>query len=222
VHFGGFFSHAFFIHQSILACDCSVGVRVLVRVHVVRVGPALLRLPRRQRLHHRHRRHCLPRCLPRQHWLRRGWCAVSGDELRVSAAIEAAEAGAAGWREAVHAQLDAAPDHSEFYALTAEVVDTLRSLSGMASVLGRQVADYGQGRQLRDDAGADPTDRLADAGAELALARHAVECAERAVNRFWSQIGHIGIAYRPHQDTDQTADQAAPGRGVADDEGDGS
>jgi hypothetical protein len=143
---------------------------------------------------------------------------VSGEELWVSASIAASEAGAAAWREAVHAQLDAEPDHSEFYAVTAEVVDTLRSLSGMASVLGRQVAGYGQGRELRDDAGADPDDRLADAGAELAMARQAVDCAERAVNRFWSQIGHIGVDYRPTEDTDQNA----TGSAAADTEGDGS
>jgi hypothetical protein len=132
------------------------------------------------------------------------------EELAPAPAITAAEAGAAAWREAVHAQLAAEPDHSEFYAVTAEVVDTLRSLSGMADVLGRQVAGYGEGRELRDDAGADPAERLADAGAELEMARQAVECAERAVNRFWSQIGHIGIEYR-------VVDEAS-----ADKEGEGS
>ncbi|MCO1658893.1 hypothetical protein [Pseudonocardia humida] len=143
---------------------------------------------------------------------------MTDDDLSPSAAVAASETGSAAWREAVHAQLAAEPDHSEFYAVTAEVVDTLRSLSGMADVLGRQIAGYGQGRTLRDDAGADPAERLADAGAELEMARQAVDCAERAVNRFWSQIGHIGIEYR----LTDTGDQDAVESGAADKEGDGS
>jgi hypothetical protein len=175
------------------------GVRVRLRVHVVRARAALP-------------------CLPGGQPLRsRGWFQVTDyeDDLSPSAAVAAAETGATAWREAVHAQLSAAPDHSEFYAVTAEVVDTLRSISGMAGVLGRQVEGYGEGRELRDDAGADPAERLADASAELALARDAVDSAERAVNRFWSQIGHIAVEYRADED------EAADG-GPVDSEGDGS
>jgi hypothetical protein len=127
-----------------------------------------------------------------------------------SAAVALAEAGAVAWRQAVHDQLAARADHGDFYALAGEVVDTLRSLSGLMGVLDRQVAGYGPGRVLRDDAGTDLADRLADAGAELVLARQAVERAEQAVNRFWSQIGHIAVEDTA---TDSAADRTADAAG---------
>ena len=43
------------------------------------------------------------------------------------------------------------PITSDFYALTGEVVETLRSLSGLAGLLVGQIAAYGRGRVLRDD-----------------------------------------------------------------------
>lgn len=108
-------------------------------------------------------------------------------------ALDVAEAGAHKWRQVVHAQQSATPDHSDFYALTGEVVDTLRSLEALASVLGQQVAGYGQGRALRDDEGAQPAARLASAVADLTRVRELLVGAEGSANRFWSEIGHVAV-----------------------------
>ncbi len=106
-------------------------------------------------------------------------------------AVVAAEAGAESWRTAVNAQRTARPEHGDFYALAGELVATLRALSSLTGLLAKQVAGYGAGRVLRDDAGADPAARPADAAALLALVRRDLDRAERAANRFWSQISHI-------------------------------
>jgi hypothetical protein len=100
--------------------------------------------------------------------------------------------GASAWRKAVHAQLAAPPAHGDFYALAADVVDTLRAFDGLLGVLARQVAGYADGRELYDDSGADPSDRLRTAGQHLATVRRHLTEAERAANEFWSAIGHIG------------------------------
>jgi hypothetical protein len=115
---------------------------------------------------------------------------VSAPEERPPA-VDAAEAGAESWRAAVHAQRTARPEHGDFYALAGELVATLRALSSLTGLLAKQVAGYGAGRVLRDDAGADPAARLADAAALLRLARRDLDRAERAANQFWSQISHI-------------------------------
>jgi hypothetical protein len=111
----------------------------------------------------------------------------------VSAAVTSAEAGARAWRSAVHDQRAAAPDHGDFYGLAAELVDTLRSLEALTGVLGRQVAGYGQGRVLRDDAGEQPAARLAEAVAHLTRAGQLLAVAERAANAYWSAIGHVAV-----------------------------
>jgi hypothetical protein len=112
-----------------------------------------------------------------------------------SLAVRGAGQGAEAWREAVHAQLDAAPDHADFYALAADLAATLRSLDTLSGLLVRQVADYGVGREVYDDEGANPAHRLRAAVLALAETRHGLAGAERAANRFWSAIGHIGVRY---------------------------
>lgn len=107
--------------------------------------------------------------------------------------LAAAEAGASEWRAAVAVQRAAKPDHCQFYELAGELLATLRALESMCEVLGRQVAGYGLGRVLRDDAGAIPAVRLADAADELARTRELLATAERTANGFWSAIGHIGV-----------------------------
>jgi hypothetical protein len=109
-------------------------------------------------------------------------------------AVAAAQRGAGAWRDAVHAQLAATPDHGDFFDIACELVQTLRSLESLAGVLGRHVAGYGQGRVLRDDAGEDPANRLAEASHHASnLAKH-LAAAERTANQFWSAVGHIAIA----------------------------
>ena len=105
-----------------------------------------------------------------------------------------AERGTAGWEDAARLQRWATADHADFYALAGEVVRTLDALDDLARVLGRQVAGYAQGRAVYDDTReVDPRVRLTDAVAELAQLSNALFVAERAANRFWSAIGHIGV-----------------------------
>jgi len=115
-----------------------------------------------------------------------------------------AETGADEWRSALLAQRTATLDHRDFYALAGELVETLRVFDGLAGVLAGQVAAYGGGRAVYDDEGANPTHRLRSAVLALAEARHHLAAAERAVNRFWSQIGHIGV-HVEHAGPEQSA-----------------
>lgn len=110
-----------------------------------------------------------------------------------SQAVRAAEAGSGEWRSAVVAQRSATPDHGDFYGLAAELVDTLRALESLTGVLARQVAGYGPGRVLRDDAGEQPAARLADAVAHLTRTGQLLARAERAANAYWSAIGHVAV-----------------------------
>jgi hypothetical protein len=119
-----------------------------------------------------------------------------------SHAIQRAESGADAWREALNAHRAANPDHSDFYALAGEMVETLRMLDAVAGVLARHVGGYhaghgdGAGREVYDDEGANPAHRLRAAVLALAETRHGLAGAERAANRFWSAIGHIGVRYQ--------------------------
>ncbi len=107
--------------------------------------------------------------------------------------VAVAERGTQAWQWVVQAQMAAAPDHGDFYALAGELVATLRALEALAGVLGRQVADYGQGRVLRDDEGRDPGRRLVESVAHLTELGQALGRAERSANRFWSAVGHIAV-----------------------------
>jgi hypothetical protein len=124
--------------------------------------------------------------------------------------VRDAETGSRAWRRVVHVQRSSCPDHSDFYALAGEMVDTLRALDSLTGLLARQTADYPAcvtraGGQLYDDENANPVHRLRSAVLALAETRQALSGAERAANRYWSAISHIGI--------DHPAPQAAPGGG---------
>ena len=125
-----------------------------------------------------------------------------------SPAVQRARAGADTWRHVVHAQRGATPDHGDFYALAGEMVDTLRCLDSLAGVLVGQVAGYraaprGEtGREVYDDEGGKPADRLRAAVLALIETRDELSQAERAANRFFSAIGHIGVRH-PAQDDSQ-------------------
>src|SRR5690242_7165832 len=119
---------------------------------------------------------------------------VSGEDASQDTAVGRAEWGASAWEDAVRLQRWAAADHADFYTLAGEVVRTLDALDDLARVLGRQVGGYGQGRAVYDDTReVDPRVRLTDAVAELAQLSNALFVGERAANRFWSAIGHIGV-----------------------------
>jgi hypothetical protein len=115
-----------------------------------------------------------------------------GDDERPEA-VRQADAGSWAWHAVVHAQRTATLDHADFYALTGAVVDTLRALESLAGLLARQVGGYGEGRALYDDEGGDPAVRLAEAARQVSVCGQHIAAAERAANRFWSAIGHIGV-----------------------------
>ncbi|MGD9525318.1 hypothetical protein [Pseudonocardia sp.] len=109
-------------------------------------------------------------------------------------AVVHAERGAQAWRAAEMAQRMTAPDHSDFYALAGELVDTLRAVEALAAVLAQQVAGYAAGRPVYDDSGViEPRTRLRAGVLALAELRHGVAEGERAVNAFWNAISHIGV-----------------------------
>lgn len=108
-------------------------------------------------------------------------------------AVKEAAIGAAAWRRAVHTQQTATPDHSDWYELTGEVVDTLRCLFALADVFASQISSYGSGRVLRDDAGMAPGERLDRAVLHAQSVRAFLLDAERAANGFWSEISHIAV-----------------------------
>lgn len=114
-----------------------------------------------------------------------------------SPAILRAEDGERAWAEVGRLQLDAVPDHGDFYALTAALVPTLCALQDVANVLRVQVAGYGEGRAVYDDTrSVDPAVRLAEAAEQLARTRDALAAAHHHANGFWSEISHIGIEAR--------------------------
>ncbi|WP_103384767.1 hypothetical protein [Pseudonocardia dioxanivorans] len=123
-----------------------------------------------------------------------------GTDERPEAVREAA-AGAKAWRAAVRAQRMAEPDHADFYAMAADIVDTLAALAGLAEVMGWQVARYGDTRPVYDDTRVfDPRERLDLAALDLNALASRLHEADRVVNAFWSRIGHIGIDW-PDDDT---------------------
>ena len=114
-----------------------------------------------------------------------------------SIALQHVETAADACRSAFVAQRTAALDHAEFYALAGAVVDVVRAVDALTSVLARQVGRYGSGRRLYDDQGHDPAERLAGAVVQLGAARLALGSADAAFNAFWSSVGHIGIEVEP-------------------------
>jgi hypothetical protein len=109
------------------------------------------------------------------------------------AAVIHAETGADRWRAAALEQRAAPLHHADFYALAAEVVQTVRALEALARLLAEQVVGYDTSHRLYDDTGrVDPAERLAAASVSLGSLAGLLAEAERQANAFWSHIGHIG------------------------------
>ena len=111
-----------------------------------------------------------------------------------TAAVQHATTGADSWRSAAYAQGPATPNHSDWYAIAGEMVDTLRCLSTLSTVLAQQIAGYGSGRVLRDDDPVvDPAERLSDSVRRAEWLRAHLSIAERSADDLWSLIGHIAV-----------------------------
>jgi hypothetical protein len=109
-------------------------------------------------------------------------------------AVQQAEVGVDAWRAAVRHQLNAVPDHTDFYALGADLVATLHALQDLARTLDSQVQHYGQHHPVYDDTRtADPQQRLTAAAVELEALAEVLGTAIWSADRYWSAIGHIGV-----------------------------
>lgn len=131
-----------------------------------------------------------------------------GEPTPARPAVVAAQAGSQWWDLATRTQRARRPgvlDHGEFYELAAELVATLRAVQDMAGALARQSAGYGEHRALRDDEGADPIQRLADATGHADDLHAALAAALRPAHAYWSEISHVGLAYPPDE-LDRTTD----------------
>jgi hypothetical protein len=110
------------------------------------------------------------------------------------AAVQHADRAAAGWRSVAHIQPATISDHSDLYAITGEIVETLWCLESVAGVLGQQIAGYGESHILRDDElGRDPAERVASAADYARQLAAAIARAERIANLLWSEIGHVAV-----------------------------
>lgn len=92
--------------------------------------------------------------------------------------VAAAEAGTQARQNVVGHQRQGPADHSDFYDLAGELVGTLRALGDLTTVLVGQVGGTAT-------AGCCVTTR--------APIRNWIAGAERAANRAWSAISHIGV-----------------------------
>ncbi|RTL61295.1 MAG: hypothetical protein EKK42_35560 [Pseudonocardiaceae bacterium] len=120
-------------------------------------------------------------------------------------AVREARAGAKAWRATVLAQRTAEPDHADFYAMTADVVDTLSAMASLAEVWAWQVAHYGDTRPVYDDSRVvDPRERLDAAAMDLHELAARLRSADQIANTFWSRISHIGV-----HDSDDSIDDSA-------------
>lgn len=104
---------------------------------------------------------------------------------------------------AAHQFADEDPAHEQFYNYGRELVATLNALDDLTATLTAQVAGYGDHRLLRDDTGANPSQRLAAAREHLAELHTALTTAAGHANQFWASIGHIGVEVDPYVPEDQ-------------------
>lgn len=89
------------------------------------------------------------------------------------------------------------PAHEDFYAWGYVLSELTARVQDAARILARQVAAYGDRRILRDDDGADPADRLAEAARLLDHLHTTAGVANSAARLYHSSIGHIGVAVNP-------------------------
>ncbi len=115
---------------------------------------------------------------------------MSDDGMTLDHAANATQS----WRSAARAIQVERLDHGDMYALGSELVETLRAVEEVSRVLSDQVRRHGDGKVLRDDAGGDPVERLTEGHDCLLVAGRRLRSAEELVQRYWSEIGHIGLA----------------------------
>jgi hypothetical protein len=103
-------------------------------------------------------------------------------------------------RQAVASQRMTHPDHEQFYAWGYALSEITHQLKHVSRILATQVKHYGDERVLRDDAGADPKDRLHVMEAELRVLATTLAEAERIARRYHSEASHIAVAIDPNAD----------------------
>ena len=112
----------------------------------------------------------------------------SSDDGQVRERVEAA------LRAAVSAQREGArPHHDDFYGWGATLTVMLDQLRHCASVLGDQVNRYGVGRELYDDGGLDPDERVDRSVIYLELLTRQLADAATTARRYHSEMSHLGV-----------------------------
>src|SRR5690349_16242195 len=90
-------------------------------------------------------------------------------------------------------RVDLDPAHEDFYAWGWALTEFANLLRDAAELLAQQVAASGDRRILRDDEGADPGERLADARQALSTLAAQLSDAGKTAVRYHALIGHIGV-----------------------------
>lgn len=93
---------------------------------------------------------------------------------------------------------DTEPAHEDFYTWGAFLDEATAQLYRVCRALAPQVTRYGDHRILRDDAGADPEQRLATARQQLDTLISTLELANTTARAYHSAIGHIAVEVDPH------------------------
>ncbi len=88
---------------------------------------------------------------------------------------------------------DGDPSHEDFYAWGWALTEVTAGLEHLCRVLAGQVGRYGDARVLRDDEGAEPVVRLAEARGHLAALESALRAANGAARAYHSAAGHIAV-----------------------------
>lgn len=118
-----------------------------------------------------------------------------------SVAVRRAGAGAEAWRAALNAQQSAAPNHTDLYGLTRELVYLLGPVGQLMKVMSRQTAGYADSLPsdeiVYDDTRTDdPRELLARAAAMLDHIGIKTTAIALEMNAYWSLIGRIGVEKR--------------------------
>lgn len=92
---------------------------------------------------------------------------------------------------------DADPAHEDWYAWGYALSEVTAQLNHLCRVLSAQVLHYGDRRILRDDAGADPHQRLEAMSQHLVTLAGEFNTANATARAFHSEASHIAVEVNP-------------------------